>query len=37
MQLDVEYDFVYVDEEGFRKYEPKSFSTLISAFRKYKD
>nr|VFK12695.1 MAG: type III restriction enzyme [Candidatus Kentron sp. LPFa] len=37
MQLDVEYDFVYVDEEGFKKYEPKTFTALLSGFREYKD
>ena len=36
MQSDVEYDFVYVDEEGFKKYEPKSFAVLLSGFREYK-
>jgi len=36
MQSDVEYDFVYVDEEGFKKYEPKSFAALLSGFREYK-
>ena len=37
MQSDVEYDFVYVDEEDFKKYEPKSFAALLSGFREYKD
>lgn len=37
MQSDVEYDFVYVDEEGFEKYEPKTFASLLSGFREYKD
>lgn len=37
MQSDVEYDFVYVDEEGFKKYDPKSFAALLSGFREYKD
>ena len=31
------YDFVYVDEEGFKKYEPKSFADLLASFREYKD
>jgi len=35
MQSDVEYDFVYVDEEGFKKYEPRTFSALLSGFREY--
>jgi len=37
MQLDVTYDFVYVDEEGFKKYEPKSFAALLAGFREYKE
>ena len=36
MQSDVEYDFVYVDEEGFKKYDPKSFAALFAGFREYK-
>jgi len=36
MQSDVIYDFVYVDEEGFNKYEPKSFADLLASFREYK-
>jgi len=36
-QSDVEYDFVYVDEEGFKKYAPKSFDALMSGFRSYKE
>lgn len=37
MQPDVTYDFVYVDEEGFKKYEPKSFADLLASFREYKE
>ncbi len=37
MQSDVTYDFVYVDEEGFKKYKPKSFADLLASFREYKD
>jgi len=36
-QSDVTYDFVYVDEEGFTKYEPKSFADLLDSFREYKE
>ncbi len=32
----VRYDFVFVDEEGFKKYTPTSFAALISAFQEYK-
>ena len=37
LQSGVNYDFVYVDQEGFDKYAPKSFSSLLSGFREYKD
>jgi type III restriction enzyme len=37
IQSDVTYDFLYVDEEGFKKYEPKSFTELLSGFREYKE
>lgn len=30
------YDFVYVDEKSFNKYNPKSFSDLTKSFRLYK-
>jgi len=36
VQADVEYDFVYVDEESFEKYKPTSFRQLIDGFREYK-
>ena len=35
-QPDARYDFVYVDEEGFRKYQPKTFRQLLDGFREYK-
>ena len=37
MQSDVEYNFVYVDQEGFEKYAPKSFDSLLAGFREFKD
>lgn len=37
LQTDVEYDFVYVDEEGFEKYKPSSFRQLLDGFREYKE
>lgn len=37
IRSDVEYDFVYVDQEGFDKYTPKSFNDLLMGFREYKD
>ena len=36
VQSDVSYDFVYVDEESFEKYAPKSFKQLMDGFREYK-
>ena len=36
VQTDVEYDFVYVDEESFEKYKPTSFRQLLDGFREYK-
>ena len=36
VQSDVTYDFVYVDEESFKKYKPNSFKQLVEGFREYK-
>ncbi len=36
-QSEVRYDFVYVDEESFKKYRPSSFAGLVESFREYKD
>ena len=36
-QSDVTYDFVFVDEESFKKYNPKSFTDLVANFRQYKE
>lgn len=36
VQADVEYDFVYVDEESFEKFNPTSFRQLLEGFREYK-
>lgn len=36
VQEDVEYDFVYVDEEGFEEYRPAIFRQLVDGFREYK-
>lgn len=33
----VHYDFVFVDEESFHRFKPKSFSALVASFREYKD
>ena len=36
VQSDVKYDFVFVDQEGFEKYKPKSFRQLTDSFKEYK-
>ena len=36
IQLDGKYDFVFVDDEGFRNFPPKTFSDVLSGFLKYK-
>ena len=35
-QSDVIYDFVYVDEDNFRAYTPRTFQQLLEGFREYK-
>ena len=37
VQSDVKYDFVYVDEESFKKYNPTSFRQLLEGFKEYKE
>jgi type III restriction enzyme len=34
-QGDVRYGFVYVDQESYEKYRPKSFADVVKAFREY--
>ncbi len=36
IQSEVTYDFVFVEEEDFYKYEPRTFTDLIRNFTKYK-
>ena len=36
IQPDVSYDFVYVDEDNFRTYNPRTFQQLLEGFRDYK-
>jgi type III restriction enzyme len=31
------YDFVYVDEESFRKFKPASFGQLAESFKEFKE
>ena len=37
LQSDIKFDFVYVDEDSFRRYHPKSFKSCVDSFREYKD
>jgi type III restriction enzyme len=37
IQSDVRFGFVYVDEESFNRYRPKSFRSLVESFREYKN
>jgi len=37
VQEDVEYDFVYVDQESFDEFKPSSFRQLIGSFKEYKE
>ena len=36
VQSDIVYDFVYVDEDSFREYTPRTFQQLLEAFTEYK-
>jgi type III restriction enzyme len=36
VQANIRYDFVYVDEDSFKKYAPKSFRQLAAAFQEHK-
>ena len=36
-QQAVRYAFVFVDEEGFKTYQPQSFAALVKSFREYKE
>lgn len=36
VQADVKYEFLYVDQEGFEKYRPISFSELVNGFTDYR-
>jgi type III restriction enzyme len=37
LQSEIKFDFVYVDEESFKKYRPTSFKSLVDSFREYKN
>jgi type III restriction enzyme len=32
----ISYDYIFVDDESFNKYQPKSFDELVINFREYK-
>jgi type III restriction enzyme len=33
----VHYDYVFVDEAGFKKYQPTTFDSLVTNFTLYKN
>jgi len=37
VQTDVQYDFVFVDQESFERYKPTLFKQLVDGFREYKE
>ncbi len=37
LQKDIQFGFVFVEEEGFNKYSPQSFAELEKSFRKYRE
>jgi len=37
VQSDIAYDFVFVDQESFKKYNPQNFGELMDGFRDYKE
>lgn len=34
--MGVRYDFLYVDEDGFKKHQPKTLADLAASFTEYK-
>jgi len=36
-QTKIKFDWIFVDEDSFKKYVPKCFGELINAFKKYKE
>ena len=36
IQSNMRYDFAFVDQEGFEKYTPSTFETLLELFKEYK-
>ncbi len=37
VQSEVRFDYVYVDEESYKKYRPKSFGDVVKSFREFKE
>jgi len=37
LQNEVKFDFIFVDQVNYEKYEPKKFQDLITNFLEYKD
>lgn len=36
-QTKVKFDYVFVAEESFKKYRPKSFKSIVDSFKEYRD
>jgi type III restriction enzyme len=36
-QSEIKYDYLFVDEEAFHQYQPKSFNELVAGFQEYKE
>ena len=36
-QTDIIFDYIFVDQESFEEYQPKSFKALVNGFREYKE
>ncbi|OQA30976.1 MAG: hypothetical protein BWY55_00688 [archaeon ADurb.Bin336] len=36
LQNKIKYDFIFVDEKSFNKYNPTSFEQIINNFNEYK-
>jgi len=35
--MGIRYDFLYIDQEGFKKHEPKTLADLVESFTEYKN
>lgn len=37
VQKEFIYEYIFVDQESYQKYKPKSFEQLVNGFLEYKD